>query len=87
MKDQINFQKHINKIFYEKFDIFIRVYEDNILIYKNEKSDINSSQWVFHELKKDCIHINLEKYDFYEKKFRLFIYVFFFTEFYKKRRN
>ena len=34
-----NFQRYINKIFAEKFDIFVLVYLDNIFINTNDNGD------------------------------------------------
>ena len=44
----ISFQKYINKIFVEKFDIFIIMYLDNILIYTddNKNGHVAAIWWV-----------------------------------------
>ena len=34
-----NFQKYINKILTKKFNIFVSVYLDNIIIYTNDDGD------------------------------------------------
>lgn len=57
-----SFQDYINKILIEKLDIFIMVDLDNILIYTNETNHIKSIQWVFDQLRKHFLYVNLKKY-------------------------
>ena len=39
MNAPVSFQRYINKILAEKFDIFIIMYLDDILIYTNDNGD------------------------------------------------
>ena len=58
-----SFQEYINKILVEKFDIFIIVYLDDILIYTKDDGDgyITAVQWVLEYLKKFLLYANLKK--------------------------
>ena len=62
-----SFQRFINKILIEKFDIFVIVYVDNIPIYTNDDRDghIAAIQWVLEQLKKFLLFTNLKKCQFH----------------------
>ena len=72
-----SFPKYINKIFAEKFDIFIIVYLDDILIYTKDdrNSHVAAIQWVLEQLKIFLLHTNLEKCRFYQDEVRFLGYV------------
>ena len=72
-----SFQGYIIKIFAEKFDIFVIVYRDNILIYTDDdgNSHIAAIQWVLEQLRKFSLFANLKKYQFHQKKVRFLDYM------------
>ena len=64
-----SFQGYINKIFAEKFDIFVIVYLDNIFIYTDDdgKSHVVAVRWVLEQLRKFLLFANLKKYRFHQE--------------------
>ena len=74
-----NFQGYINKIFTKKFDIFVIVYLDNILIYTDDDGDVHviAVQWVLEQLKKFWLFANLKKCQFHQKEVWFLGYVVF----------
>ena len=65
-----SFQRYINMILVEKFDIFVIVYLDDILIYTEDERDSHVAViwWVLKQLKKFLLYANLKKYWFYQDK-------------------
>ena len=74
-----SFQEYINKIFAEKFNIFVIVYLDNILIYTDDDGDghVAAVQWVLEQLSKFSLFANLKKCQFHQKEVRFLGYVMF----------
>ena len=72
-----SFQGYINKILAEKFDIFVIVYLDDILIYTKDSSQahINAVWWVFEKLRKHSLFANLKKCQFHTDKVCFLRYV------------
>ena len=64
------FHGYINKILAEKFDVFIIIYLDDILIYTEDKSEdhIQVVGWVFNQLRKFSSYANLKKCQFHQEK-------------------
>ena len=62
------FQGYVNKILAEKLDIFIIVYLDDILIYTKdpEQPHIEAVRWIFDQLQKHFLFVNLKKCRFYQ---------------------
>lgn len=58
-----SFQDYMNKILFEKLDIFMIVYLNNILIYtKNPgQTHINTICWILEQLQKHGLYANLKK--------------------------
>lgn len=56
-----SFQSCINKIIAEKLHVFVIVYLDDILIYINETDYVNSVWWVFEQLRKHLLYVNVKK--------------------------
>ena len=65
-----SFQEYINKILAEKFDIFVIVYLDDILIYINDDRDryVVAVWWVLKQLRKFSLFANLKKCQFQKKE-------------------
>lgn len=65
-----SFQSYINKIFAEKFDIFIIVYLDDIQIYIEDlgQPHIETVHWVLKKLWKHGLFGNLKKCWFHQDK-------------------
>ena len=65
-----SFQGYINKILAEKFDIFVIVYLDDILIYTNDDKDSHVAviQWVLEQLRKFLLFANRKKCQFHQKE-------------------
>ena len=63
-----SFQGYINKIFVEKFDIFVIVYLDDILIYTEDDRDSHFAavQWVLEQLRNFLLYVNLKKCWFHQ---------------------
>ena len=74
-----SFKRYINKVLTEKFDIFVIVYLDNILIYTNNDGDghIAAVWWVLEQLKKFSLFANLKKYQFHQKEVWFLSYIMF----------
>ena len=72
-----NFQGYINKIFVEKFDIFVILYLDDILIYTDDNGDghIAAVWWVLEQLKKFSLFANLKKCRFHQEEIWFLGYV------------
>ena len=64
------FQSYINKIFVEKFDVFVIVYLDNILIYTEDESKnyIQAVCWILDQLRKFLLYANLKKCRFHQEE-------------------
>ena len=58
-----SFQRFINKILAKKFNIFVIVYLDNILIYTDDDGDghVAAVRWVLKKLRKFLLFVNLKK--------------------------
>lgn len=70
-----SFHDYINKILAKKLNIFIIVYQDNILIYIKEV-DYNDVIWyVLNQLRKYFFYANLRKCYFYQKEMQFLGYV------------
>ena len=74
-----DFQRYINKIFVEKFDIFVIVYLNDIVIYieDDENGHVATVQWVLEQLRKFLLYANLKKYRFYQDKVLFLGYMVF----------
>ena len=72
-----SFQKYSNIILVRKFNIFVIVYLDNILIYINDDRDshITVIRWVLKQRKKFLLYFNFKKCWFYQEKIWFFDYV------------
>ena len=72
-----SFQRYINKIFAEKFDIFVIVYLDDILIYTKDDGDshVAAIRWVLEQLRKFSLYANLKKCRFHQDEVRFLGYV------------
>ena len=72
-----SFQDYINKILAKKFNTFVIVYLDNILIYtKNKGQDhVKAVWWVPDLLKKNGLFANLKRCRFYQKEIRFLGYI------------
>ena len=72
-----SFQGYVNKILAEKFDVFVIVYLDNILIYivDTGQSHVEAVWWVFGELWKYGLFANLKKCRFHQEEVRFLGYV------------
>ena len=77
MNASATFQGYINKIFAEKFNIFVIVYLDDILIYTNDDGDIHVTavRWVLKQLRKFLLYTNLKKCRFYQEEVWLLNYM------------
>ena len=65
-----SFQRYINKILVERFDIFVIVYLDDILIYTDDDGDgyVSAVHWVLEQLRKFSLFVNLKKCWFHQEK-------------------
>ena len=72
-----SFQDYINKIFTKKLNIFVIVYLDNIFIYtgKTGKPHIEVICWVFDQLQKYGLFVNLKEYRFHSDKVQFLCYI------------
>ena len=61
------FQEYVNKILAEKFDIFVIIYLDNILIYTKDLQQLHIKTlcWVLDQLQKHFFFTNLKKCSFH----------------------
>ncbi len=71
------FQDYINKILAEKFDVFVIVYLNDILIYtKNKgKEHVQAVWWVLDQLQKHSLYANLKICRFHQDKVRFLGYI------------
>ena len=67
----------VNKILVEKFDIFVIMYLDDILIFTNDYGDgyVSAVRWVLEKLRKFSLFANLKKYRFYQKEVQFLGYM------------
>ena len=72
-----NFYGYINKILAEKFDIFVIVYLDDILIYTKDEAQghVEAVQLVLDLLQKNKLFANLKKCWFHQDEFCFLGYV------------
>ena len=72
-----SFQGYINKFFAEKFDIFVIVFLDDVLIYNENqgRGHAEAVRWVLDILKKNGLFANLTKYWFHKDEVRFLGYV------------
>ena len=72
-----SFQEYINKILVEKFDIFVIVYLDDILIYTkdNRNGHVVAVQWVPEQFRKFSLYANLKKCQFHQDKVWFLSYI------------
>ena len=71
------FQRYVNKIVAEKFDIFVIIYLDDIWIYTKDlgRPHVEVVCWVLDQLRKHSLFVNLKKYWFYQDEIRFLEYV------------
>ena len=71
------FQGYINKILAEKLDIFVIVYQDDILIYTEDlgQPHVDIVCWVLDQLRKYSLFANLKKYCFHQNEIRFLRYI------------
>ena len=62
------FQGYVNKILAEKFDIFVIIYLNNILIYTKNLGQpyVEAVRWVLDQLRKYFLFANLKKNRFHQ---------------------
>ena len=70
-----NFQDYINKILAKKFDVFVIIYLNNILIYINKVDYINSVWCVLEQLKKHLLYAKLKKSRLNQEKVQFLSYI------------
>lgn len=72
-----NFQGYVNKILFEKLDIFVIIYLDDIFIYTKNlgQAHIDVVCWILEQLQKHSFYTNLKKYCFYSNEMRFLRYV------------
>ena len=65
-----SFQGYINKILAEKLDIFVIVYQNDILIYTKDlgQGHVEAVRWVLDVLKRHGLFANLKKCRFHKNK-------------------
>ena len=70
-------QGYINEILAEKFDVFVIVYLDDILIYieVTSQAHVDVVQWVLNKLRKYNFFANLKKCCFHKDEIRFLSYV------------
>ena len=63
-----SFPEYINKIFRKKFDIFVIMYLDDILIYTKDDGDghVAAVRWVLEQLRKFLLYSNFQKYQYHQ---------------------
>ena len=73
----ITFQGYVNKILAEKFDIFVIVYLDDILIYIEDlgQPHVEAVHWILDQLWKHFLFANLKKCRFHQDKICFWRYV------------
>ncbi len=71
------FQGYINKILAEKFDVFVIVYLDDILIYTENEGEehVQAVRWVLDPLRKYSLYVKLKKCRFYQDEMRFLGYI------------
>ena len=64
------FQRYVNKILAEKFNIFVVIYLDDILIYTKDlgQPHIEAVRWVLDQLRKHSLFVNLKKCWFHQNE-------------------
>ncbi len=74
---QASFQGYIDKILAEKFDIFVIVYLDDILIYTEDpgQPNVNAVRSVMKQLRKHGLFANLKKCRFHQDEVRFLGFV------------
>ena len=72
-----SFQDYNNKILVEKFDVFVIVYLDDILIYTKDTSQahVESVRWVVNKLKRYGFFANFKNCRFYKDEVRFLGYI------------
>lgn len=72
-----SFQGYINKILSKKFNVFIIVYMDEVLIYTKDEclSHVKVIQWIFEKLWKYSLYDNLKKCCFYQNEIQFLGYI------------
>ena len=72
-----SFQGYINKILAEKLNVFVIVYQDNILTYTEDagQAHVDAVQWVLNKLRKHGLFANLKKCHFHKNEVRFLGYV------------
>ena len=73
----VTFQGYVNKILAEKFDIFVIVYLDDILIYTKNlgQPHVEAVYWILNQLRKYSLFANLKKYHFHQDEICFLGYV------------
>ena len=71
----VSFPGYIHILLTKKLNIFVIVYLDKILIYINEANHIDFIWWVFEQLRKYLLYINIKKYRFYQNEMQFFGYI------------
>ena len=69
--------RYINQILDKKLDIFVIVYQDNILVYTKDPGQphVDTVHWVLEQLQKHSFFANLKKYRFHQDEVRLLRFV------------
>ena len=72
-----SFQGYINKILIKKLDIFVIVYQDNILIYIKDpgQGHVEAGRWVLDVLRRHGLFTNLKECQFHKNKIYFLGYV------------
>ena len=72
-----SFQGYINKILARKFDIFVIVYLNDILIYTDDDGNghVSAVRWMLEQLRKVLMFANLKKCQFPQKEVLFFGYM------------
>ena len=72
-----SFQGYINKILAEKFDFFVIVYLDNILIDTEDPGQphVDTVRWILEQLRKHGLFANLKKCHFHQDEVRFLGFV------------
>ena len=72
-----SFQGYINKICIKKWDIFVIVYLDDILVHTKDlgQSYVNIVRWVLEYVRKYSLYTNIKKCCFHQDKVRFLGFV------------